>query len=341
MTRFQLVSNSDPADDQHQPSLPEDDRVLLDAYSHAVIQVVESISAAVVNIEVRRLRLRADLRRPLEVSGNGSGFIFTADGYILTNSHVVHDTDTIEVTLADGTHYQAELVGDDPDTDLAVIRIPVSGLATAPFGDSQGLRPGQLAIAIGNPLGFQCTVTTGVISALGRSFRSKTGRLVDSVIQTDAALNPGNSGGPLVTSRGEVIGVNTAVIQAAQGICFAIPINTAKWVIEPLLREGKVRRSRLGIAGQTVPLPQRLVRQYGLMAESGILVQWLESGSPAQRAGVLERDIIVQFDNQAIANIDELHRLLTSERIGLSLTLGIIRRSEYLEITVVPEESRS
>ncbi|MEB3358526.1 MAG: trypsin-like peptidase domain-containing protein [Synechococcales bacterium] len=287
-----LISDSNqPWNQQPSDGTPDKlDEALLDAYSRAVTHVVEIISPAVVNIEVRRLRLRADMRRPLEVGGNGSGFLFTPDGYILTNSHVVYNTDIIEVTLADGQQHRAELVGDDPDTDLAIIRIPGSDFTPATLGNSDSLRAGQLVIAIGNPLGFQCTVTAGVVSALGRSFRSKTGRLIDNVIQTDAALNPGNSGGPLVNSQGQVIGVNTAVIQAAQGICFATPINTAKRVIGPLMQMGRVRRGRIGVAGQTVPLPQRLVREYQLAAESGVLVMWLEPGSPAQVAGVREAD---------------------------------------------------
>jgi S1-C subfamily serine protease len=339
--KIKLLSNPNAPEEQH--PCPNDsgdcDGELLDAYSRAVTSVVETVGPAVVNIEVRRLRLRADLRRPLEMGGNGSGFIFTPDGYILTNSHVVRDTDSIEVMLADGRQHRAELIGDDPDTDLAVIRIPAQDLAVASLGDSQALRVGQLAIAIGNPLGFQCTVTAGVVSAVGRSFRSRSGRLIENVIQTDAALNPGNSGGPLVTSRGEVIGVNTAVIPAAQGICFATPINTAKWVIGELLRVGRVRRGRIGVAGQTVPLPQTLVRQYNLAAESGILVMGLESGSPAQRAGVQERDIIVEFAGQPVGNIDDLHRILGAERIGTRSPLAVLRHSQRLELTVIPADS--
>ncbi len=315
------------------------DETLLDAYSQAVTHVVDTVSPAVVNIEVRRLRLRADMRRPLEVGGHGSGFLFTPDGYILTNSHVVHNTDTIEVTLADGQTHRAELIGDDPDTDLAIIRISGADFPHAQLGDSGSLRAGQLVIAIGNPLGFQCTVTAGVVSALGRSFRSKTGRLIDSVIQTDAALNPGNSGGPLVNSRGQVIGVNTAVIQAAQGICFATPINTAKWVIGPLMQMGRVRRGRIGVAGQTVPLPKRLVQMHSLAAENGVLVIGLEPDSPAQAAGVRERDVIVNFVGEPICNVDDLHRLLTEETIGVRSRLTILRRDQKLDVTVVPTES--
>ncbi|ESA32156.1 hypothetical protein N836_26560 [Leptolyngbya sp. Heron Island J] len=336
----QLISDSG-SDAQ----LPKNDRQphdnpLLDAYSQAVTKVVETVSPAVVNIEVRRLRLRADRRRPVDVSGSGSGFLFAPDGYILTNSHVVHNTDIIEVTLADGQRHRAELIGDDPDTDLAIIRIPGSSFTHGDLGNSDGLKPGQLVIAIGNPLGFQCTVTAGVVSALGRSFRSKTGRLIGDVIQTDAALNPGNSGGPLVNSHGQIIGVNTAVIQAAQGICFATPINMAKRVIRPLMQMGRVRRGRIGVGGQTVPLPQRLVRQHNLSADSGVLVTWLEAGSPAQAAGLQERDIVVTFTGNPVRNVDDLHRLLDEDTIGLRTQLTILRQTQRLDLTIVPRESR-
>ena len=336
----QLISDVNPSPTPQQPDDTEiQDEALLDAYSRAVTHVVDIVSPAVVNIEVRRLRLRADMRRPLEVSGSGSGFIFTPDGYILTNSHVVNNTDVIEVTLADGQQYKAELIGDDPDTDLAIIRIPGSSFTAAELGNSGSLRAGQLVIAIGNPLGFQCTVTAGVVSALGRTFRSKTGRLIDNVIQTDAALNPGNSGGPLVNSHGQVVGVNTAVIQAAQGICFTTPINTAKRIIGPLMQMGRVRRARIGLAGQTVPLPQRLVREHQLSVESGVLVTWLDAGSPAQVAGIRERDVIVAFAGESISSVDDLHRLLTEAYIGERSQVTIFRRSQRLELTVVPTES--
>jgi S1-C subfamily serine protease len=318
---------------------PGDDDSLLDAYSRAVTQVVEAVSPAVVNIEVQRLRLRADRRRPLEMRGSGSGFLFTPDGYILTNSHVVHNTDIIDVTLADGQPHRAELIGDDPDTDLAIIRIPGTGFPHAVLGDSASLRVGQLVIAIGNPLGFQCTVTAGVVSALGRLFRAKTGRLIDNVIQTDAALNPGNSGGPLVNSHGQIIGVNTAVIQAAQGICFAIPVNTAKRVMDPLMRMGRVRRARIGVAGQTVPLPQALIQTHDLAVESGVLVTWLEAGSPAATAGVRERDVIVAFEGEPIRTVDDLHQLLTEAYIGVRSRLTIMRREQKLDLPIVPTES--
>jgi S1-C subfamily serine protease len=321
---------------QHQNNRTDNDGELLDAYSHAVTSVVKKVSPSIVNIEVQRLRVRADRRRPIEMRGNGSGFIFTPDGYILTNSHVVRDTDTIEVTLNDGQQFRAELIGDDPDTDLAVIRISASNLVAVPLGNSATLKPGQLAIAIGNPLGFQCTVTTGVVSALGRSLRSQSGRLIENVIQTDAALNPGNSGGPLVNSHGEAIGVNTAIVAAAQGLSFATPIDTAKWVISDLMREGRVRRGRLGLAGQTLLLPQWIIRQHNLGTESAIVVLWLESESPAQKAGIREKDILIELAGQPLKNIDDLHRVLSADRVSIPLTLKILRDSVALELTVVP-----
>jgi len=324
--------------------IPNPDEKLLDAYSHAVINVVEKVSPAVVNIDVQR-QLRGVRRnnQPFsqEVRGNGSGFIFTPDGYILTNSHVVHDASKIEVTLSDGRSYTAQMIGDDPETDLAAIRINAPNLVAARLGDSQSLRVGQLAIAIGNPYGFQCTVTTGVVSALGRSFRSKSGRLIDNIIQTDAALNPGNSGGPLVTSHGEVIGINTAVIMSAQGICFAVPINTAKMILTQLIKEGKVRRGYVGIGGQNVPLPRRVVLFHELSIESGVLVISTENNSPAQKAGLREGDVIVGLNNQPIASIDDLHKVLTHEQVGVRSRLTILRRTEKLVLDIVPESARS
>jgi S1-C subfamily serine protease len=245
------------------------------------------------------------------------------------------------VTLPDGRHLEGDLVGEDPDTDLAVVRVNGSNFLAAPLGDSQKIRVGQLAIAIGNPYGFQCTVTSGVVSALGRSLRSISGRLIDNILQTDAALNPGNSGGPLVTSRGDVVGVNTAMILAAQGICFAIGINTAKFVAGRLIKEGKIKRSYIGLGGQNVPLLRRMVRFYHLPVESGILVVSIEEDSPAQRAGLSERDVIVGFDSQPIAGIDDLHRRLTEEKVGVRTKLTILRRTEKLDLLIIPEESKS
>jgi S1-C subfamily serine protease len=323
------------------PSLHDD--ALLDAYSRAVITAAEKVSPSVINIEVRQQARgrNAVPRFSREMQANGSGIIFTPDGFILTNSHVVHGAEDIEVTLPDGRRYQAQMVGGDPDTDLAVIRIDAPNLMAARLGDSQTIRVGQLVIAIGNPYGFQYTVTAGVVSALGRSLRSFSGRLIDSVIQTDASLNPGNSGGPLVTSRGDVIGVNTAVIMPAQGICFAIGINTAKFVVASLIKDGKVRRSYIGVGGQNVPLLRRIVRFHDLPVESGVMVASIETDSPAMRAGLRVGDIIVGFGGAAVAGIDELHKLLTQEKVGVSFPIVIIRGTEKLSLHIVPGEFKA
>ena len=321
---------------------PVPDELLLDAYSRAVINAVETVSPAVVNIEVQQEARGRPVRQapPQELRGSGSGFIFTPDGFILTNSHVVHRAGRIDVTLADGRRVRADLVGDDPETDLAVVRVDAPGLTAVTLGESQALRVGQLVIAIGNPYGFQTTVTAGVVSALGRSLRASSGRLIDNVIQTDAALNPGNSGGPLVSSRGEVIGVNTAVIRPAQGICFAIAVNTAKFVAGLLMRDGRIRRSYLGVGGQTVPIHRRFVRFYQLPVETGVLVISTEERSPARRAGLREGDVIVAYDDQPVAGIDDLQRLLTQQRVGVRSPLTILRGTERLVLDIVPEESR-
>jgi S1-C subfamily serine protease len=316
----------------------------LDAYSRAVTGAAERVSPSVVYIEVQHKvkgQGAAGRQPPREARGSGSGFVFTPDGFTLTNSHVVHGAARIEVMLPDGRRCQADLIGDDPDTDLAVIRINAPNLVPAHLGEARTIRVGQLAVAIGNPYGFQYTVTAGVVSALGRSLRARSGRLMDNVIQTDAALNPGNSGGPLVNSRGEVIGVNTAMILPAQGICFATSVDTAKFVASRLIRDGRVSRSFIGLAGQNVPLPRRLVRFYSLPVEAGILVISFEGDSPARRAGLLEGDVIVGFDGHPIAGIDDLHKLLTEDRIGRKTTLTAIRRTDKLTLEVVPEESGS
>ena len=320
----------------------DSDEALLDVYSQMVKGVAETVSHSVVNIEIRRQRNDRQVRRgrsPQEARGSGSGFIFTPDGFILTNSHVAHGAAWIEVTLADGRKYEAQPVGDDPDTDLAVIRINAPNLAPAYLGESHKIKVGQLVIAIGNPYGFQSTVTTGVVSALGRSLRSSSGRLMDDVIQTDAALNPGNSGGPLLNSRGEVIGVNTAIILPAQGICLAIPINTAKFVAGQLIKQGKIRRGYLGIAGQDVPLYARTRQALGLDQETGVLVIGVEEKGPADEAGVFEGDIIIGFNQAPIRKVDDLHRLLTEQQIRVSAPLLVIRGSDKLEIPITPQES--
>ncbi len=316
-----LETNDFPTRDPR-PAATRDD-ALLDAYSHAVTYAAARITPSVVNVEVPK-------------RGGGSGFFFTPDGFILTNSHVVSGASEVNVALLDGSRYGASIVGDDPHTDLAVIRISAPSQTAARFADSDAIRPGQLAIAVGNPYGFQCTVTAGVVSALGRTMRARSGRLIDSVIQTDAALNPGNSGGPLVDSRGEVIGVNTAVIAMAQGICFAIGINTAKFVAVRLIRDGRITRSFIGVAGQNVPLHRRIVRYYDLQTESGVLVMSVEKGSPAEKAGLREGDVILSFGEKPVTSVDDLHRILTEEQVGIEASLSIIRTTEKIAATIVP-----
>jgi S1-C subfamily serine protease len=315
------------------------DGELLDAYSRAVTAAVDKASPSVVNIEVRQQASQGG--RTGEIGGSGSGFILSRDGFILTNSHVVHGATAIRVALVDGREYPASLIGDDPDTDLAVIRIDAPGLVQAELGESAGLRPGQLVIAIGNPFGFQTTVTTGVVSALGRSLRAQTGRLIDNVIQTDAALNPGNSGGPLVDSRGRVVGVNTAIIRPAQGICFATAIDTAKFVAAWLIKEGKFRRAYIGVAGQDVPLHRRVIRFYGLPVETGVLVVDIEADSPATKAGLQSGDLIIGFNEAPVPSIAALHKLLLGKEIGVESTLTVIRHTEKLRLPITPGESRN
>jgi len=315
------------------------DSALLDAYSSAVMAAVEKASPSVVNIEVRQQTSQGG--HPAEAGGSGSGFILSRDGFILTNSHVVHGASQIRVALVDGREYPAELIGDDPDTDLAVIRIDAPGLLQAELGESAALRPGQLVIAIGNPYGFQTTVTAGVVSALGRSLRAQTGRLIDNVIQTDAALNPGNSGGPLVDSLGHVVGVNTAIIRPAQGICFATAIDTAKFVAAWLIKEGKFRRAVIGVAGQDVPLHRRVVRFYGLPVETGVLVIDLEKDSPGEKAGLQSGDVIIGFNDAPVVSIAALHKLLMAKEIGVESYLTVIRHTEKLRLAITPQEARN
>jgi len=322
------------------PERARPDDSLLDAYSTAVTGAVERMSPSVVNIEVHQAAGRTRSGEPRERQGGGSGFVFTPDGLILTNSHVVHEAVRIVVTLTDGRRMPATVIGDDPASDLAVIRVNEPGLTAAALGDSQRLRVGQIVIAIGAPYGFQSTVTAGVVSALGRSLRSYSGRLIDDVIQTDASLNPGNSGGPLVDSAGRVVGVNTATILPAQGICFAIGINTAKFVASRLLRDGRIRRSYIGVSAQTVPVHRRVVRFYDLPKEMGAVVVGVEEDSPAKRAGLREGDIIIALEGHPVAGVDDLHRVLTDVRVGVSSSLTVLRWTDKLELKIVPEEAR-
>ncbi len=320
------------------------DSALLDAYSRAVVAAAEKVSPSVAKIEVTQAARRARNGEPRERQGGGSGFVFTPDGLVLTNSHVVHGATKIALSLPDGRHFPAHLIGEDPATDLAVVQIDAGadalGLTMAMLGDSQKLRVGQLAIAIGNPYGFQYTVTAGVVSALGRSLRSYSGRLIEDVIQTDASLNPGNSGGPLVSSDGQVVGVNTATIMGAQGLCFAIGINTAKFVATRLLQQGRIRRAFIGVEAQNAPLHRRIVRFYDLPKETGAIVLAAENGSPAQKAGLREGDVIIAFAGQPIAGVDDLHRLLTDAQVDVKTSVTVLRRTERLELVIVPQESK-
>jgi len=332
-----LADSSAPEPPDGTPPVPSDPE-LLDAYSDAVTRAVDRVGPAVVKIEVTHpaRRGRSAFEPP---GGSGSGFIFTPDGLAITNSHVIHRASSIEAVLQDGRRLPASLVGDDPDTDLAIIKVSAPELAAASLGDSSKLKPGQLVIAIGNPYGFQATVTAGVVSALGRSLRSRSGRLMDGIIQTDAALNPGNSGGPLVNSRGEVVGVNTAMILPAQGLSFAIPSSTARWVASLLIRDGRVRRAWLGIGGQQVTLQRRIARHFELSSEKAMMVVHVEAGSPAQRAGLREGDVVVGFEGRGVTGVDDLHRELSDGAIGRDGRLTVLRRSEKLEVTVTPIES--
>jgi S1-C subfamily serine protease len=312
--------------------LPErqiDDGELLDAYSRAVTAAVEAVGPAVVRVEMDR--------------GGGSGVIFTPDGLVLTNAHVVSQGDHPRVTLTDGRSLLADVIGRDTHTDLAVLRVSASDapLPWATLGDSRAVRAGQVAIAIGNPYGFHHSVTAGVVSALGRSLRAQSGRLMDDIIQTDAALNPGNSGGPLVTTRGEVIGINTATILPAQGLCFAIASNTARLVASKLIRDGRIRRSYLGVGGQTVPIPRVIARGNQLAVSSGVFVTSVEPGSPALAAGLRDGDVIVAFGSDAVTGVDDLHRLLTEDRIATPTPLLILHAGERKTLSVTPSEVKT
>jgi len=303
-----------------------EDNVLLDAYSRAVIDAVERVAPAVARIQAGR--------------GQGSGFVFTPDGFVLTNHHVIERASSVSVSLPDGRSFDANLIGADRHTDLAVLRIAIGAggapLPWAGFGDSRAVRVGQIAIAIGNPYGFHHSVTSGIVSALGRSLRARSGRLMDDVIQSDAALNPGNSGGPLVTIGGAVIGVNTAMIQGAQSLSFAIASNTARMVAATLMRDGRVSRSYLGVAGQNVAVPRAAARSSGIAAASGVLVQSTEKGSPAEIAGLTAGDIILAFAGEPVTAVDDLHRLLTADRAGAAAPLVVLRRGARRQLVVIP-----
>jgi S1-C subfamily serine protease len=326
-----------PSDSDFSSYSSAGDGQLLDAYSDAVTRAVDAVSAAVVHLAVKR---RGGPRQGArDGGGQGSGFVITPDGYALTNSHVVHGSQGIQVSLPDGSTAAADLVGDDPDTDLAVIKIHGNDFSHVVLDDSRAVKVGQVAIAIGSPYGFQHTVTAGIVSATGRSMRAQSGRLIDNIIQTDAALNPGNSGGPLVNSRGKVIGVNSAMILPAQGICFAIASNIAQHVAAWLIKEGRIRRGYLGVGGQNVPIHRRVVRFYDLPAETGVMVASIEPDSPAAKAGVAVGDVIIAFENQIIANIDDLHRILTDIRIDRVAELCVLRHTQKLNLKIVPHES--
>jgi S1-C subfamily serine protease len=312
-------------------STQESDGTLLDSYSRTVSEVAARVSPAVVRIDARKGGR----------GGSGSGFVFTANGYILTNSHVVHGASALDITLHDGRKFTAEIVGDDPATDLAVVRVQADGLPVLELGESKSLKPGQLAIAIGNPYGFSYSVTAGVVSALGRSLRSESGRIMDGIVQTDAALNPGNSGGPLVDSRGRVVGVNSAVILPAQGLCFAIPIDTAKHVAGRLIEHGRIRRGWLGLGAQDVRVPRGLAKRLGVEAEAGVLVIAVEPGGPAADAGIEEGDLIVRWEGRGLTGVDDLHRALGEESIGRSARATIVRETGPEDVTLTPRENRN
>jgi S1-C subfamily serine protease len=324
--------------DAERQSLPQsgvarDDTALMDAYSNAVVDVVDAVSPAVVHVQVKGVRGG----RPAQ--GSGSGVVVSPDGLVLTNNHVIDGAQSITLAQGDGQHFGARLIGRDPDTDIAVLRAETTErLRFAKLADSKKLRPGQIAIAIGNPLGFQSTVTAGIISAVGRSLRAENGRLIDDVIQTDAALNPGNSGGPLVNSRGHVIGINTATIMGAQGLCFAVASNTAEYVLTQILSHGRVRRGVLGIVAEHVVLPQRIRHALGLSQAGAIGIRSVQASGPAESAGIKAGDIMIALDGVAIAGVDDVSRVLDAKHINQKAIVTILRAGEKLEFAIVPEE---
>ncbi len=322
---------SSPSNDGQSADVQSEDQELLESYSRSVVEVIKTVGPSVVSIGVKRLNPNAN--SPEQMAA-GSGVIITQDGFILTNNHVVEHAGTVEVGLTDGTSTTAQVVGTDPMTDLAVLRVGMNGLPAAQLGDSEKVQVGQMAIAIGNPLGFQNTVSTGVVSALGRTLRGQAGHLIDNMIQTDVALNPGNSGGPLVDSRGRVIGINTAMVSNAQGLSFSIPVNTAKWVVGELILRGGITRVHLGVAGQTRPMQRRVQRYFSLPSQTAVQVIAVEAASLAQRAGVQVGDWIVQINDQPIASVDDIYRVLSRLQAGSPLALGILRGTERRDIQI-------
>lgn len=308
----------------HQP--PEN--FSLDPYSERVTHAFDQVGPSVVHISARGKGSRR---------GTGSGVLFTPDGYLLTNSHVIAGATSLSASLTDGQSFEARLVGDDPATDLAVLQLPGTGLPYAAFGTSADLRVGQLVVAIGNPLGFQATVTAGIVSALGRTLRNASGRLIESIIQTDAPLNPGNSGGPLVDGQARVVGINTAMIGGAQGICFAIGIDTAIDVVSRLMKDGKVRRSKLGLSGQTIPLDSRLAARLKRKAATAVLISEVQTRSPAEQGGLRAGDVVLEFDGATVATVDDLHRLLVAERAGRACITEVIRQGRIERLTITPQ----
>jgi S1-C subfamily serine protease len=331
MSRFWqhfITNGSDPFPQDGYRDPQEREREALDAYSNVVVTVAEMLRPAVVNLRSGQGRR----------GGSGSGILFTPDGFLLTNHHVVGSNERVRVRMGDGQEYSGRVVGNDPWSDLAVVQAEASKLPHAVLGDSTKLRVGQLVVAIGSPYGFESTVTAGVVSALGRTLRSITGHMVDNVIQTDAALNPGNSGGPLVDSRGQVIGINTAIIQPAQGICFAIPINMAKDILPQLMKHGRVVRGYLGLHGRMVPIPKVQARHFGLNQETGVEVIAVEENGPADQAGIQEEDVIVTFGDHPAKSIDDLHKLLMQLPVGVPSTITFLRKDRRIERMVLPGE---